>query len=482
MKKVLLFIAPIIVLASCSKEFSNGNAAPEQKNDLVKYEFKAEITKTHLAEDGLGVVWQANDEISIFANGVNYKFTTTDTGASATFTGEISQSDLDATTIFYALYPYEETATISGDVISTKASTNYQYAGAGTFANKIGQAVAKAQKNNEGSATFNFQNVGMLFKYTIPQNMDRAVKNLMISANNSEKFIAGNVAITVGDTPSCVGSYANFDVQSNNDDGIPAGTHYVFVYPVSLAKGLRVKLTYKDGRTPEYIFTGKAYTTERGKVMNLGTVESHPTYVYEDFENFSRWSATKETAGYKISGSNFITGNNNALSVVENPYKTETNNSDYVLVNDMHAATWATSGYVQLSFGIDAVKNVFPYAVRDKFKAIRLKAYIGTSEYYPSLQFPADGTKGNKMPSKVNGVERTDASSYASLLKHDDWNVLEFNLADCGYTSPYNSNFGNLDGCQFRPFVKSNLSNCDAALSETNLKICYIDDIEFLYK
>lgn len=483
MKKVFLFVLPIIALASCSKEQSSNVAAGEQKTDLVRYEFRAEITKTHLDGDGLSVIWQANDEISVFANGNNYKFTTQDSGASATFTGEISQADFDAAETFYALYPYDQTATISGEAISATAISNSQNAVTGTFANKINQSVAKAQKIDDKVGSFEFKNVGMIFKYTIPAEMNGLLRSVMISTNNNEKFIAGNVVIYVADEPTVDKSgLTAADVQVYKTNGLEDGTYFVFCYPTSLAKGLRVKLTYVDDRTPEYIFTGKNYTTQRSKMMNLGTIESRPTYMYENFENFGRWSATKETAGYKINGSNFITGNNNALSVVENPYKTESNSSDYVLVNDMHTATWATSGYVQFGFGIDAVKEAFPYAARDKFKAVRMKVYIGTSDYYPSLQFPANGNSGNKMPSKVNGVKRTDASQYGTLLKHDDWNELEFNLAECGYTSPYASNFGSLDGCQFRPFVKSSLANCDAALSETNQKICYIDDVEFLYK
>lgn len=74
-----------------------------------------------------------------------------------------------------------------------------------------------------------------------------------------------------------------------------------------------------------------------------------------------------------------------------------------------------------------------------------------------------------------------DASVYAANLKHDDWNVLEFNLAACGYTGSFTSNFGQLNKWQIKPFTTSSKGSCAAALSDNNLKLCYIDDIEFLY-
>lgn len=468
-----LYIVLAASMASCSKEQASNEAPelPDSQVDMVEVEFTAfdpdasgDQTKTHVDTDGKTIIWQASDKISVFANGNNYEFTTQDSGTSATFKGTMTAEDA-AAEVFYALYPYSETATIADGVITTSAVPNSQNAVTGTFANGVNQSAAKAEG---GSKNFVFKNLCAVIRFTIPEELGGLLKMVMISANGGEKFVNGTVSVNLkGTTPVMNASGATgADVLVKNDEGLESGVYYMPVCPVaSLTKGLRAKLEYKDGRTPEYIFSGKASSFVAGKIFRFGTIYSQPTYILDDFESY--YALPK-----------YITGNDGALSVIDNPFRTDANSSSKVLSNYMEKATWSTSGFVQMAFGSDSMKEAFPYAARDKFKAVRFKIYIGKSEYYPTLKYDANGSYGNEFPSKVNGVAST-ADTYGSLLKHDDWNTLEFNLSDCGYKT---TNFANLNNFQLRPFVKSNKSNCDAALSETNRKICYIDDVEFLYK
>lgn len=489
MKKVLFSFAVLIAaLVSCSKEqnVTVGSSESAVNENMVTVTFSAGVdTKTHLATDHRGVIWQKDDKISVFANGNNYQFSLVSgaDSAAAEFQGEMTESDA-AASVFYALYPYDANATINGDVITAAGrAQSLPYFPYGGFANGVCQSVAKTS-----GSSFDFKLICSLVTFTVPTDMAGLLKQVMFSTNagaSSEPIAGGTLAITVGDEPSVVLSgEKKGDTMMASSTGLEATTYYFPVYPTALSKGFRLKLEYLDGRQPEYLFTGKALSLERAKVLNIGTLHPQPSYIFEDFEHFDAISdLTLDIKGYKINGGNFITGNDNAIKVVENPYKTEANPSDFVLANDMHTAGWSTSGYVQLTVSGDAMKVRFPYAARDKFKAIRMKVYIGSSEYYPTLQFPANGTNGNKFPSKVNDVLTGGSdATYASALKHDDWNLLEFNLATCAYTSPYNSNFASFNDCQFRPFVKAGKGNCDAAISDTNLKLVYIDDIEFLYK
>lgn len=462
---ICTFAAVAALLVSCNKQQVETPAQPEQKSDLVTVTIKAGApTKTHLQVNGDAwkVIWQKNDAISIFANGTNYQFTTQNEGDYAEFTGEISEADLKASE-FYALYPYDASATISEGVITTSGVKTGQNAVTGTFANGINQAVAKMTSLSE---TIEFKNVCSILRVVIPDDMNSLLKTVMISTNNNEKYVGGTAAITVSDEPTVALTGASADVQVNKNAGLEKGVYYFAVYPTAAAKGIRAKLIYVDGRTSEYIFNGKSFNFTRSTVFNVGNLKQQPTYMFENFE--------------KESLPTYFTGNTNALKIVDNPFKTETNGSDKVLADDMHTATWGTSGYVQTAFGGDTVKEMFPYAARSKFTGVRFKIYIGGSDYYPRLAIDASASNGSKIPSKCNGEDCT-ADNYATLLKDNDWNVLEFNLASCGYTSPFNSNFGSLNNWQIKPFLNSEGKNCAATLSDTNAKLCYIDDIEFLY-
>lgn len=479
MKKAL-FSALVLVaaLASCSKKQDTVPVLPSEDVKMVPVTFTAGVeTKTHLGNDGHSVIWQNNDAISVFANGNNYKFTLASGhgSSSASFTGEMSETDAAASE-FFALYPYDATATIAEGVITTKGISNNVNNVTNNIPNNYVQSVAHADGSN-----FEFKIVCAMMKVVVPADMAGLLKNIMISCNagaSAEPLVGGTASITVSDTPTVTLAGASGDVQTSKNAGIEAGTYYFPVYPTPLSKGLRVKLQYVDNRTPEYLFTGKQLELKRAAILNVGTVHPQPSYVFDDFESYDISTSGKTNLGV----ASYLKGNDNALWIVENPYPSETNSSAKVLANDMHTATWGTSGYVQMSFGYDTIKLMFPYAARDKFKGVRFKVYIGASDYYPTLQIDAGNSSGNKFPSKVNGVATGgDAAVYASNLRHDDWNVLEFNLATCGFSGSFTTHFGNLNNWQFRPFVTSSKGSCDAALSETNLKICYIDDVEFLY-
>lgn len=478
MKKLIFSIAAIsALLVSCAKpEVSTGdNTLAGEK--MVTVTFTAGVeTKTHLASDEKSVIWQKDDEISVFANGNNYKFSLVagEDQTEGTFTGEMSETDADATE-FYALYPYDATATIDGAVITTKGVANNipcnQY---GSFPNNVAQSVAHAAAGD----TFEFKLICALLGVTVPESMAGQVKTVMVSTNagaSTEAFIGGTNTITVAAEPTYTISGGQADIMTTNNSGLAAATYYLPVRPVSLSKGLRIKLTYVDGHS-EYIFTGKVVELKRAQGIHM-TIKPQPTYIFDDFESYDVTTAGKTNVGL----SDYIKGNNNALWIVENPFKTEANPSDKVLVDDMHSSTTSTSGYLQLSFGSDAVKEKFPYAARDKFKGLRCKVYVGTSEYFPHFRYDVNGTYGkNANPSKVNGIETADLSEadVTALYKHNDWNLLEWNLSACGFSK---TNFDQLNNFQIRVFVNYSDTNTSGAATETSTRVAYFDDIEFLY-
>lgn len=211
-----------------------------------------------------------------------------------------------------------------------------------------------------------------------------------------------------------------------------------------------------------YTVTYKGVNTKGEEKTASWTVvvsEDAVGYMFENFES------RESIPGH-------FTGNDNALFIVANPYVTAVNLGTKVLKDDLSASSHSTSGYVNMGF---AHLND-----RAKYRAIRVKVYLGENAYCPRLQITVGAANPNKLPSKINGQAFTDQTeaNWKSLIKTDDWNVFVYDLIDCGFGI---SNFENTTTVQFRPLSKFNGNNIDAgAASATNTRIVYYDDIEFL--
>ena len=185
-------------------------------------------------------------------------------------------------------------------------------------------------------------------------------------------------------------------------------------------------------------------------------------YMFEDFEN------RDALPGHFINGNAPIEG----ATVKDNPYKTALNPSNRVLSDHLLKET-STSGYFDMGFS--HLEN------RAKYRAIRVKVYLGSNLYYPRLKIASLSGGPNKLPSSINGqsfdCNHASASEWAKLIKTDDWNVFVYDLIDCGYGA---DNFENITSVQFRPLVKIDGSNSEGFDETTNNRTVYYDDIEFV--
>ena len=128
--------------------------------EKVEMEFKAgndAVSRTILTT-GNAVEWESEDAISLFDPDSNNRFTTSSSGASVTFTG----SAQDSQSTYYALYPYDAEATISGSIITTTLPAE-QTARPGSFANMLNPSVAKSGSDK----TLNFKNACAVVKFTL---------------------------------------------------------------------------------------------------------------------------------------------------------------------------------------------------------------------------------------------------------------------------------------------------------------------------
>ena len=192
-------------------------------------------------------------------------------------------------------------------------------------------------------------------------------------------------------------------------------------------------------------------------------------YMFENFETLS-----------SLASDYIKEGNKGSLSIVSNPYPTTANPSGKVLKVDMSATTTGTSAF----FDVYLDKKLSG-AERVKYKAIRIRIYLGKNEYYPRMLIPKtpEGGSGqpNKMPCKINGQafanNNASAAEWKKLVKTDDWNEFVYDLEGCGYGF---SNCSEFNQVQFRPLVNMSAGGMSGFDAETNNRTVYYDDIEFL--
>lgn len=264
-----------LLLSSCSKdEMPSEDEIPADTDSSlnagkVKMEFKAgndPVSRTVLVDgdDENKVNWEANDTISLFDPNSNNIFTTSDGGASVTFTG----SAKDGQSTYYALYPYNAQATISGSIITTTLPAE-QTAREGSFDKMLNPSVAKSGNNK----ILKFKNACAVVKFTLGSVPDgKNMVKAMFRGNNGES-LAGPIQIDASsETPVATvqTDFAGTEVTLSGE--FTSGKTYYFVtVPTELTSGLT--LVFYDGNNHEWKKVGQKSTTlTAGRILNLGEV------------------------------------------------------------------------------------------------------------------------------------------------------------------------------------------------------------------
>ena len=234
-------------------------------NGKVEIEFKAgnyAVSRTILTT-GNAVEWEAEDAISLFDPDSNNKFTTSSSGPSVTFTG----SAKDNQDKYYALYPYDPEATISGSIITTTLPAE-QTARPGSFANMLNPSVA----TSGAEKTLKFKNACAVVKFTLKYTGNNKITKVVLRGNNGEE-LAGPLQIDASsDTPIATvqNDFAWTEVTLNGEFTSDS-TYYFVTVPDTLNNGLT--LTFYDEHDNECKKTGRntAQLTV-SNILNLGEV------------------------------------------------------------------------------------------------------------------------------------------------------------------------------------------------------------------
>ena len=253
------------MLYSCTKEeiISDINSSSAEK---VKLEFKAGIdamSRTVLTTNNF-VEWEAGDAISLFDSNGNNKFTTSTGGSSVTFTGS-AQDNLET---YYALYPYNANAVLSGSVITTMLPAE-QTALAGSFANMLNPSVATSGSDK----TLAFKNAcALVVKFTLQYTGNNNITKVMFSGNGGEA-LAGTIHIdALSDNPSAAVETEFAETEVTLNGGFTSGSTYYFVTaPAVLSRGLTITFYDENGNEWKRIGTNRS-ELKAGHLLNLGTI------------------------------------------------------------------------------------------------------------------------------------------------------------------------------------------------------------------
>ena len=270
--KHFVYAALLAVLsAACAKEAPipvENNA--KDNNAAGRITFTATLdnaggpaTLTQLVA-GNKVEWIAGDAISIFDGSTNKEVTTTDSGASASFSVDLTEAGP-----WYALYPYVSTASISGSKITTSVPSS-QTAVDGSFADDLNISVAQSD-----AGALAFKNALGLIKFTVGKDN---ISKVVLRGNKAE-VLAGTVEIDYnsGDpTWEATSGIRFIELAPAAGTFTNGGTYYFAVLPQDFSAGF--SLNFIDNTGLSFIVsTSNDANLHRSEILNISTADGKIT-------------------------------------------------------------------------------------------------------------------------------------------------------------------------------------------------------------
>lgn len=245
-------------------------------------DFTATIAETRAELDGVAVLWNDADELTIFTKNAfnrHYKVKSLSNGnRSATF-GYVDYSGNDSSPISsnYAVYPYDADATLSGEVITTKINAEQVY-----NAEKVDLSNALMVAKSTSSA-LQFVNSTALMRFDVDNNMPDSYTLSSIKLVSAANKIAGEATIDLSTDSKAVVTENGVNEVTLSGINTPITTEgqafYVVLPATSFAaKDLTVTFTYAEG--VEKSFALPAFDLELGSIKTIAYTINEG----EDFE------------------------------------------------------------------------------------------------------------------------------------------------------------------------------------------------------
>ncbi len=183
-----------MVMAGCSETetFSDG-----VRLATVSANMEESGQTRSLAEDGGGFVWSKGDAIAVYTSSGSFReFTMNQEGgsSSATFSGAYIGGE---TSSKCAVYPYNESHTVSGNTLSYNLPAVYGSFNTDYTPNTNAPMVARF---DDGSSSFTFCHIGGVFKFTF-NNVPKDAAQFVFTAKDKDITGSYDVDLSSGESP-----------------------------------------------------------------------------------------------------------------------------------------------------------------------------------------------------------------------------------------------------------------------------------------
>lgn len=397
MKKNMIIAAAVLASAvACTKEIEEPSALDGKVQ--MSFAVSTEQTKTVL-EGANKTLWTGVEKLSIFDGESNNLFAAelATPSATAEFTGKAATAQT-----YYALYPYNSAAKLSGTTVSTELPAA-QTAVSGTF----DPSAALLFGVSDGTSV-TLKNVTAMLKLTVPAN----VTSIEVEGNGAA--LAGNVNLNV-ESAELSGATAS-KVTLSGKGALEAGTYYIAVAPATLS-GLSIKLI--DSANSKYI---------------LRSVEASRKLAANTIYDMGTFSATEWVAeATEPSGNDLVIFDNafkSGFSIHDNTMSIES-------VDGQNCLKWVFqgSGSWSSSYGQIKIDPALDFADFDADKTVlkfKFKVGVDNGPDDQHTLFHIYFNHPSKWDERVGNVGHNGATLewYNAVVNDNEWHELEIPLKD----------------------------------------------------
>lgn len=363
--RALPFAALALMMGACNNdEILNKDVENEETGQLVPMTFTAGTAQTRTEFGGNvhnGIIWQAGDAISVLSLNEagkslgDYRFTTQDAGATATFTGQAQDAPA-----FLAVYPYREglSGTISDindyysklglEGLSLSAD---QQAVPGSFDPAQHFAVAYLPSFSDISTNgFFFRNFCALVKFSIAGSEADDVKKVTLTATGGEILAASGFSIDcaqanyVTTAQYIVDEGGSSSVSLTAKDGffLPRTDYYFVVLPGTLSSGMQLTFEKADGSSITKTSTTEA-EVEANRILNLGEFLLGDYDVFENTELISAINNSGTKVSWTVNEDGTVTLNEDNWAAIQKQTLLSLNNKGLTDLSGIEYFTKLTS-------------------------------------------------------------------------------------------------------------------------------------------
>lgn len=321
-----------ISIIGCIKE----NEINNLDDGFVIYANREDLlsTKTELQSDN-SIVWTKGDEISLFVDGGTnggYKFVSTnEANASSTTFISSENIEMNGSSTYWAVYPYNESTSCNGASITTILPSE-QVAKAGSFDEDLFISVAKSNSNS-----MSFKNVCGGIKFSVA---NEGIKEVVFKSNDGS-MISGvlNIAFSDNGLPEVKSISDGKDeirvIAPDNGTFTVGENYYAVIPPISFPQGISLKYINSSDQYAETVIESSS-VIERSVFSRLMEKDYCATFKYNPYLVFYS------------EGQSSITFTSDPSEIINIEWSYDGDNWNKYTINNS-----ATGEYDELSFSTD---------------------------------------------------------------------------------------------------------------------------------